>query len=380
MKTFVPLLDFSEPLTYFFWFFVLMMVVQLLFTLIVYGQVAFHNYKKQKVTVALPSISVLIAARNESRNLVDYLPFILEQDYPEFEVIVINHQSSDETAFVLKAFERQYSHLRIINIEKNQHLHLGKKIPLTLGVKGAKYDFLVLTDADCQPASDKWLRSMAARFSVGKQIVLGYGPLAEEKGFLNKLIRFDTAWIAMNYFSFAKVRMPYMGIGRNLAYKKELFDSVGGFKSHYGLASGDDDLFVQEAVGKKNYKVNLDPDSFCVSEPPKSYERWFAQKSRHYTTAPHYKVFKKMMLGIYPLSLLLGLISFVSLLCVSSFNGIVFSVFCFVLLMKWLIIGLSFKRLKEHKFIPWIPLWDIFYAIWTPIMYYSLSNAEKNKW
>lgn len=380
MKYFILPLDFSEPSTYLFWFFVLMMTIQLLFTLFIYGQIAFHNHKKQKVASDFPPVSVIIAARNESDNLVDFLPFILEQEYPQFEVIVVNHQSSDETAFVLQALEQQYSHLRTVNVEKNQHLQVGKKLPLTLGVKGAKHELLVFTDADCQPVSSKWLKSMVARFIDGKQIVLGYGPLSKEKGFLNKMIRFDTAWIAMNYFSFAKARIPYMGIGRNLAYKKELFNDVGGFKSHYGLASGDDDLFVQEAVKKKNYTINLAPESFCVSKPVSTFDGWFAQKSRHYTTAPHYKVFKKMMLGIYPFTLLLGLISFVTLLCVSTPLGWVLSIFGVVLVVKWLIIGLSFSRLKEQKFIPWIPFWDLFYAVWTPIMYYSLSNAQKNKW
>jgi hypothetical protein len=99
---------------------------------------------------------------------------------------------------------------------KNQHLKPGKKLSITLGVKGAKFEHLILTDADCRPASRNWLKSIAENFSNEKQIVLGYGPYKKEKGFLNRLIRFDTTWIGMNYFSMALAKLPYMGVGRNL--------------------------------------------------------------------------------------------------------------------------------------------------------------------
>lgn len=380
MNTFKISIDFSEPTTFVFWFFGLMMVIQLLFILIIYGQIAFHQWKKQKTSTELPPVSVIISARNEAENLKKHLPAILNQDYPTFELIVINHLSEDETPSVLQDFKQKNNHLTIINIEKGEHRQIGKKIPLSIGIERAKHNYLLFTDADCQPMSKNWIRSMSSRFVDSTQMVLGYGPLAREKGFLNKMIRFDTAWIAMNYMAFAKIGLPYMGIGRNLSYKKELFEAIGGFQSHEKIASGDDDLFVQEAVTSNNHTINLDPNSFCVSPPVKTLKEWFRQKSRHYTTAPHYKVFKKMMLGIYPLSLILGLISFVSLLCTSSFYGVALYCFGFVLLVKWWILGCAFYKLKEPKYIPWIPFWDLFYGIWTPIMYYSLSNRKKEMW
>lgn len=377
MLDFLPRLDFNLS-TGIFLMFCLMAFVQLLFVLLIYSRFAFHKDKKKEST--LPPVSIVIAARNESENLFKHLPFILEQDYPEFEVIVVNHQSLDESHYLLDAYTRQYPHLRTINMEPSKHLKYGKKLPLTLGIKGAKYEHLLFTDADCTPSSNRWLRSMAACFTEKHQIVLGYGPYKKKKGFLNRMIRFDTAWIAMNYFAMAKARLPYMGIGRNLAYTRSVFQEVSGFKSHYALSSGDDDLFIQEAAKNKNYTINIDPDSFCYSSGAKSWSQWMKQKSRHYTTTPKYRVFKKMMLGIYPLSLLIMLVSFVTLLFDFEFLWLTLAIFLLVLTVKWIILGRSFKKLQESKFVVWLPLIDIAYAILAPAMYYSVDKTDITKW
>ncbi|MFT5778054.1 MAG: cellulose synthase/poly-beta-1,6-N-acetylglucosamine synthase-like glycosyltransferase [Crocinitomicaceae bacterium] len=354
--------------------------MQLMVLLFIYGRIAFHRIHKEKLSSKTPPISIVIAARNESENLYQFLPFILEQDYPEFEVIVINHQSIDDSKYVLGAYGEQYPRLRIITVEKGRHMKFGKKLPLTIGIKGAKYEHLLLTDADCKPQSDQWLRSMAARFTPKKEIVMGYGPFYKRKGFVNRLIRFDTAWIGMSYLSMAKTGIPFMGIGRNLSYTKATFNAAGGFKSHYSLPSGDDDLFIQDAAKKRNYRINIDPESFCYSKAAGTMGSWMHQKSRHYTTAGRYRVFKKLMLGIYPMSLLFMLGTFVSLLFNQEYLWITLAIFLLLLIIKWIVLGKAFKKLKETKFIVWIPLWDILYALWTPIMFYTVSKSETNKW
>ncbi len=377
MIEFLPVLDFNVA-TYIFVLFCIMATVQFLFLILVFSRLAFHKKKTKEPNQE--GVSILIAARNESENLFKNLPFILDQDYPEFEVIVINHQSMDDSKYILDAYQRDHKNLKVISLERSQHLKYGKKLPLTIGIKGAKYNQLLFTDADCKPSGNQWLKSMSSYFTSKHQIVLGYGPYIKSKGLLNKVIRFDTAWIAMNYLSMAKAKMPYMGIGRNMAYTKEAFDKVNGFKSHYSLSSGDDDLFIQEAARKKNYTINIAPESFCYSAPSTSWSRWIKQKSRHYTTSERYKVIKKLMLGIYPLSLLIMMISFVTLLFDSNFIWITLAIFTFVLLIKWIILGRSFSKLKESKFIALLPLLDIAYAILTPIMYYAIDKTDKNKW
>ena len=377
---FLPSFDLNLP-TFLFGFFAFMGLLQLLYTFIIYGKLAFYSpSKQQEKRELLPPVSVIIAARNEADNLFENLPFILQQDYPEFEVIVINNQSIDDSSHLLMAYSRQYPNLKVIEVAKNPHLKPGKKLPLTIGIKGAKYEHFVFTDADCKPSSSNWLKSIANGFNAKSEMVLAYGPYTKEKGFLNSVIRFDTTWIAMNYFSLALARMPYMGVGRNLAYTRSLFNSVHGFKSHYSLPSGDDDLFVQEAATKGNYSINLDPEAFCYSEPSRTWESWLRQKSRHYTTSPKYQVIKKWMLGIYPFTLLMLLISFVILMFNTDFRWLSLAAFLLITFLKWWIQARCFSKLKESGFIKFLPLYDWCYAVIMPFIYYSSETKTSNRW
>jgi len=355
-----------------------MALIQLGYTIFIQGKLAF--YKKKESENTYPPVSVLISARNEADNLYENLPAILDQDYHNFEVIVINHQSIDESYTILNAYSQQYPNLRVIEVERSQHLKPGKKLPLTLGIKGAKYEHLFFTDADCKPSSNQWLKSMASNFSHEKQIVLGYGPYITRKGLLNKVIRFDTTWIAMNYFSMALAKLPYMGVGRNLAYTKTVFNSVSGFKSHYSIASGDDDLFIQESAQKENYNINLDLDSFCYSEGNDSWEMWYSQKTRHFTTSSNYNLFKKALLGIYPLTLLILTLTFVTLLFNADFRWLALIIYGVVTILKWWIQARCFKKLHETSFVGFLPFYDLAYAILLPILFYTTDKNELKKW
>lgn len=376
---FIPSFELGFPLLL-FCFFAAMALMNLLYTFFIYGKLAFYKEKPVLNDASLPPVSIIIAARNESDNLYENLPYLLQQHYPQFEVIVINHQSIDDSAHLLNAYTRQYPNLRVIEVTRSPHLKPGKKLPLTLGIKGARYEHLLFTDADCKPASNDWLRSMASNFIPGKELVIGYGPYTKEKGFLNKIVRFDTAWIAVSYFSMALAKLPYMGVGRNLAYTRSLFNTVHGFKSHYSLPSGDDDLFIQEAARKGNYSINLNERSFCFSEPHSNWDSWLRQKTRHYSTSGKYKVIKKWMLGIYPLTLLMLLFSFVILMFDTDFRWLTLSVFVFTTSLKWWIQGRCFAKLKEKSFIRFLPLWDIFYALLIPVIYYSTEKKDANRW
>ena len=353
--------------------------IQLLYVTIVFGRLAFYK-EEEKKPQALPPISIIIAARNESDNLYENLPYILTQDYPEFEVIIVNNQSVDDSAWLLKALCLQHKNLRVVEIAKNKHLLPGKKLPITLGVKGANYENMLFTDADCRPASNHWLRIMAGSFSEKKQIVLGYAPYYKTKGIINKIIRYDTAFIGVSYLSMALVKLPYMGVGRNLAYSKKVFDTVKGFKSHYSLPSGDDDLFIQEAAVNENYTIQLSPDSFCFSMPATTWKSWIRQKTRHYTTSSRYNFIKKALLGIYPISLLMTWISFVILLSNANWWLIALIIFSLLLIIKWLIQGKCLRKLNEKRFAIAFPLWDLGHALLMPIMYNFSDHKRYKKW
>lgn len=373
--------DFQVSIVFYLFFaFAGLAFIQLLYVLLIHGKLAFYSVKKSRISDVKPPVTIIIAARNESDNLFHNLPLILQQNYPEFEVIVVNHQSIDESYHILNAYKMQYPNLKVVEVERSRHLGNGKKLPLTLGIKAAKHEHLLFTDADCQPASNQWLSGMAGKFSDKKQIVIGYGPYKAEKGLINKIIRLDTAFIGMNYFSFALAKMPYMAVGRNMAYTKESFNSVHGFKSHYAVNSGDDDLFIQEAAKKKNYTIQLDPKTFCHSKAKTTWRSWAQQKSRHYSTAGHYKVIKKAMLGIYPLTLLLLWISFVILMFNPEYRWITLACFVFVASVKWWIQGKCFAKLQSKGFIALLPFLDLFYAVLIPGMYYTAEKSTTSKW
>lgn len=373
-----PPFDYT-PSSILFFCFILVASIQLLFVCLLHARLAFQPKRKiftEPASDFIP-ITVIIAARNEEDNLFQNLPFILEQDYPTFEVLVVNHQSIDDTNHILRAYQEQYKHLKVVEIARNAHLINSKKLPITMGIKAAKYEHFVFTDADCKPQTNMWLKLMAGKFNGKKEIILGYGPYLKKTGFLNRMIRFDTSFIALNYFSFALAKIPYMGVGRNMAYSKKIFDENKGFKSHYSIQSGDDDLFIQEAARKSNVCIQLNPASFCYSDPEPTWEKWKMQKQRHLTTSPRYKVFHKLLLGIYPSSLLLMWITFFSLLFVQPFMLWVSILFVAVMLIKWSIQGLGLSKLSEKSLFWAFPFLDVLYALVIPYFYYSGDTSDK---
>jgi cellulose synthase/poly-beta-1,6-N-acetylglucosamine synthase-like glycosyltransferase len=262
---------------------------------------------KQPTTGSVKPVSVVIAARNEEKNLLENVPKIMAQQHPQFEVIIVNDSSWDDTAEVLKALSLSYPQLHVIHIDEEKQNMQGKKFAITLGIKAAKNDIILLTDADCEPASDRWILEMTSHINDREQLVLGFSPYERTEGWLNRLIRFDTLIIACHYLGYARSGKPYMGVGRNLAYDKDLFFKIGGFKSHYSIASGDDDLFVNQVATAFNTRVVATPDSQTISEPKHTWSAWFTQKRRHFTTSGMYKTSHKLMLLMWPFSFVLML-------------------------------------------------------------------------
>lgn len=322
-----------------FWVFVATLLIQLLFYWLIYVRMAAHKVKPFSLLKQKEPVSVVIAARDEYLNLYENLPAILEQDYPDFEVIVVNNESTDDSATLLKNFEHQYPHLKVINLERNLNFFKGKKFPLSLGIRAAKNDILLFTDADCKPTSSDWISYMHDKFAADTDIVLGVGLYQRRKGLLNQIIRFETFWIAIQYLSFTLAGMPYMGVGRNLAYRKSLFLKQKGFISHYKVASGDDDLFVNQASRFSSIAIQAHPDSHTHSRPVTSLKRYFIQKRRHLSTGRHYRPLHKMVLGMSGLSQLLLYVTFIILLSTQTF--MILSLIAFVL--RWISQCIIFK-------------------------------------
>jgi cellulose synthase/poly-beta-1,6-N-acetylglucosamine synthase-like glycosyltransferase len=277
--------------------------LQLIYFWGIFARFAFYR-RKEKIVTAQP-VSVVICAKNEYYNLKNNLPLILNQDYPDFEVVVVNDASDDETIFLLQDLEREHKRLKVVNITQDLNFFKGKKFPLSLGIKSAKHELLLLTDADCIPSGPNWIKEMAGNFDSKTEIVLGYGPYEKKNNLLNMIIRYETIMTAVQYFSYALAGMPYMGVGRNLAYRKSLFIKHKGFISHYTIKSGDDDLFINMAATGKNTKIEVHPDSYTFSPAKNIFRDWWYQKRRHLSTGKYYKPKHKFVLGVYSGSLVL---------------------------------------------------------------------------
>ena len=246
------------------YFFIVVVAIQLAYYLIIFGKFAFA--KVQKSNPKRISISVIVCAKNEAENVIRFIPLLAEQNYPDYEIILIDDASSDNTLEIFEEFEKQYGNIRLVKVKNNEAFWGNKKYALTLGIKSAKKDYLLFMDADCYPATKDWISTISAQFTMQKTIVLGYGGYEKiANSFLNKMIRFETLLTAVQYFSWAKIGRPYMGIGRNLAYKKDEFFNVNGFISHIQIRSGDDDLFINQVAKSKNTTICYAPESFTYS-------------------------------------------------------------------------------------------------------------------
>jgi glycosyltransferase involved in cell wall biosynthesis len=289
-----------------------------------------------------------------------FIPLLAEQDYPDYEIILIDDASSDDTLEIFEEFEKQYSNIKLVKVKNNEAFWGNKKYALTLGIKASKKDYLLFTDADCYPATKDWITTMSSQFTMQKTVVLGYG--AYEKianSFLNKIIRFETMLTAVQYFSWAKAGSPYMGIGRNLAYKKDEFFNVNGFISHIQIRSGDDDLFINQVAKNKNTTICYSPESFTYSTPKTTFKDWFTQKRRHVSTANFYKSFDKIQLGLFYVSQLLFIILAAVLLAFQYQWIVILSLVGFRYLFAWITLGFSAGKLKEKDVMFWFPIIEI---------------------
>lgn len=332
-------------------------------------------------TKVFPPVSVVICARNEAENLRKNLPSILSQDFPEFEVLVVDDDSDDETVAVLDSFHRDFERLHIFR--RVGKYRAGKKDALSDGIAAARHEHILLTDADCQPSSDQWLRSLAFCLIKNPQtdIVLGYGGYRRDDGvgFLNKWIRWETAHTALQYFSFALAGNPFMGVGRNLAWKKRAFHAVGGFDEHLHIPSGDDDLFVNAAARRNNTTICVAPQTFTFSEGKKNWRTYFRQKNRHLGSAWGYRWPHIFQLGLWSLSHTLHYLLLLFLLIFKVGMVLVFALFLMRMISVVAVYTPVLRKFQEKQLIPFIPIFDVlmavFYLAFAPILFFSNNKS-----
>ena len=338
--------------------FIAVIIVQFVYYVLLFGKFSFA--KPQVCKPKRIPISVIVCAKNEEENVKNFVPLLAQQNYPEFEIVLIDDASSDETLELFEAFEKEYSNVKLVKVQNNEAFWGNKKFALTLGIKAAKHEYLLFTDADCYPTSTNWITNMSSQFTQQKTIVLGYGAYEKVKNsFLNKIIRFETLLTATQYFSWAKLGKPYMGVGRNMGYKREEFFKTNGFINHMKIRSGDDDLFINQAANSKNTTISFAPESFTYSKPKTNFKDWFAQKRRHVATAKHYKSFDKSQLVLFYISQLLFIILPIVLVVFLYQWILVLSLIVFRYIFVWISLGYAASKLKEKDVMYWFPILEM---------------------
>ncbi len=320
----------------------------------------------------MPPVSVILCAHNESYNLSQYLQALLTQDYPEYEVIVVDDGSEDETRAVIDSYMTRDQRLHMTFVPYGARVQSTKKLALTLGAKAAQYDYLLLTDADCVPESNEWIREMVKGFGKvpsdqvpsTKDIVLGFGAYFEEKGHVNRLVRYDTLFNGLHYLGAALCGHPYMGVGRNLAYRKSLFFETGGFTKLMTNTAGDDDLFVNHVATKENTAVVLSRSSYTWSPAKRTFKEWWQQKRRLLSVSPSYKQETKVRLALEPMTrglfyvaVIAGVMTNCELRVTNYMLWIVAGVFLLRWVMQTAVLNVSAHRMGLKGFNMFSVLW-----------------------
>ena len=364
-------------------------VVQLYYILGVFTRLLFR--RSTEPPTQLPAVSVVVCAHNELENLRALLPMLNEQDYPNYEVIVMDDSSWDGTVDLAETEAQAWKRVRFLHIEQEYDHVTPKKYAITTAIRSAKHDIILLTDADCRPTTDQWIKGMVACLTSDKQIVLGFSPYEKHPGFLNRLIRFETFYVAVQYLSLALAGKPYMGVGRNLMYRKSLFLQNKGFYSHLRVTGGDDDLLMNEIATAQNTAVCLDPDAFMVSIPKSTWAAWYWQKKRHLSVSKYYKFPNKVRLSVLSGTHVLSWVFFIGL---GIWGGVSFpplqlgyliiivAIFGIRLLSQWIVLGIASRKL--YKSVGWfaIPFMDfvlfIYYIVMSVVMW--TNRRKKVRW
>lgn len=369
----------NQKVDYFALFVVFCACIAILLFYHLYFHIRLLFVKEKEFEAKATPVSIIVVANNEFDNLQLLIPKLLEQDHPQFEVILVDDRSYDETYETYLAISKSNSKLKFLRVDETPETSSAKKFALTLAIKAAQNENLLFIDADCDP-TEQWAYQMSKRFNDQTQIVIGASPYTHKNSFLNYLIQFETGMTALNYLTFALANVPYMSVGRNWGFKKHLFLNNKGYHPHNKLKGGDDDLFLQKIITSTNYAICIHPESLVTSIPKTNFADWYDQKQRHYSVSKFYTLRSKILLSKYLILHLLSYILFFTLLFSQEFRLYSSAIFLFRLLLFWIVSAKAFNKLAskvEWYLIPWLELLNNI----TVITFGLISlRARKIKW
>ncbi len=363
-----------------FWAFVASAGILLLFYIPV--SIAVSNYKQPvRKDYKIPGISIVVCARNELENLRKLIPLLLKQQFGNIEIILVDDKSSDETYDYAIELDKNEPRFKLVRIDDTPDHINNKKFAITMGIRAATYDHVLLTDADCFPQGDNWVEEMSQGFSSDdKQFVIGFSQYYATKGFLNHFIRFETLYTALKYFGVGLLGNPYMAVGRNIAYRKSFFLENNGFGKHQGVVGGDDDLLVNRHAKRKNTSFMMSPTSVMYSNPKKTWKAFFIQKKRHLSVGKHYRKADKLLLGLVSLSKIIFWFSFITVI-MSGFQTY-FALGGFLMVMVSLLTTFNVlkKKTGDNSSIRFLPIIDFVYTFYFILTGFKVLFTKKVKW
>ncbi|WP_411275669.1 glycosyltransferase [Daejeonella sp.] len=354
-------------------------LIQLYFTLVIHRKLGSYKIDQPKIVVDSP-VSIIICARNEIENLKKNLGYFLNQFHSDFEVVVVNDCSNDGTDWYLRDLSAEHQNLKVVTISDHPRFKHGKKFAVTLGIKASKNENMIFSDADCRPSSNEWLSRMQSNFKDNTEIVLGYSPYERTGGLLNRIIRFETFFTALNYISFALAGIPYMGVGRNLAYKKALFFKGKGFASHMHIMSGDDDLFVNQNSTALNTSVEIHPEAHVWSEPKHTFGAYFSQKLRHQGAGKAYQPDHKKILGLQAGSGVLFYLLLFALIAIQAQWWLILSIYLIRVAVQLFVYVPCFRKLNCADLIWWMPILDFIYYFYLMFLSFVAVFKKRLEW
>ncbi len=329
-----------------------------------------------KTTQCIPKynhqgVSLIVCSKNELLNLQKNIQLWLNQQYPEFELIIVDDHSTDGS---LQWLHQQSMQSKIFKVLSCPPEVSGKKQALALGVQKANYPWICVTDADCSPASSHWLEHLADCLKNDKEIVLAYAPYHTRSGWLNKMIRFEALLNMLQTGGAALLGKAYAATGRNMMYLHSIFDLQALLPE---LPYGDDDFLIQHKATATNTALCLHPESFVYTEPKKTYLHYFLQKWRHYASSKKYSHSSKF----YLLAFYTSLIGFYIAFFVAIWKGdFLFASFLFIskLLVCWPVFCKTCRLLRESGLCLYYPLLEIIYLLHLCMQLPFLTIKKKN--
>ena len=355
-------------------------IVQLVYYYVIYGRFAFHRKKSPPGFRDIP-VSVVVVVRDDAVQLLQSLPYLLEQQYSFFEIVVVNDRSRDEHSLqAIKEYKERYPNIKIVDLSTAVPTSRGKKMAVSMGVKCASYDHILLTDPGCKPASKQWLSMMVQRFQLHK-IVLGYSTYSKKKGPYSHFLLYDNMVSAVQYFSYALGHSTYRGDIRNIGFVRSLFYQQKGFISYSHHLSGEEDIFIHRASTKNNTAIEFEPEAATVSQHLPQYSFWRMHKLSLFFTRKYNSLKNRLSLGIYELTNLLFYVFLVLSVFASLHNPLLLYIVIGAAVVRiasmYVVMGISAKKLDEKPVIPFLLFYDILFTLLNPLYWISAKLNHK---